>query len=314
MKNAQAIVVLPDSEYGQLSDSDHCHWLSRGDVSPQGAAVELLVGVLTLLGVPVPDEGMAALRFWGQAGHRSGSWMAAADPIHLEARLRDLRIRSLAPGQVAPAELRDLFDTLQGELGEDQRHSFAKMGMSGYLHSERPIATASVSAVVADGHVPDRFPPSGGSEQVFHQLQGELQMLLHDHEVNIERQKAGQPVINSLWFWGGGIAPQAVARPVPDLYSADPLFNGFWASCQRPFESFKDFADCRSRSPGGFVAVVPGNPFHDGLNGLKQVIGVGGLQRLTLLFRDGVTVSLSRFDRLRFWRRAVALPGDDSLG
>lgn len=314
MKNAHAIVVLPAGEFGLLTDSIHRHWLLRGEVSSQNTATEMLVTVLTMLGMPVPTSGMAALRHWGQTGHRSASWMAAADPIHLEARLRDLRIRSFLPGQIAPGEMRDLFDMLQEELGNGEHHTFAKMDAFGYLHSDSPIATATVSASVADGHVPDRFPPSGGSEKLFHQLLGELQMLLHDHEVNIARQRAGQPVINSLWFWGGGVAPEAVARPMPDLYSTNPLFNGFWASCQARFVAFEDFADCLARSPQGFVAVAPDEPLDDSLSSLRKLIGFGRLRHLTLLFRDGYAASLGRFDRLRFWRRAARPPGEDDNG
>ncbi|MGI9261943.1 MAG: hypothetical protein ACR2QR_07900 [Woeseiaceae bacterium] len=314
MKDAHAIVVLPNGELGQVSNTDHRHWLSRGAVAWESPESEMLVTVLNMLGIPAPASGMAALRFWGQTGNRSASWISAADPIHLEARLRDLRIRSLAPHQVTAAEMRGIFDMLQEELGDGDSHAFAKMGVCGYLHSERPIATASVSPEIAAGHVPDRFPPSGGSERLYHQLLGELQMLLHDHEVNIERQSAGKPAINSLWFWGGGIAPEAVARPLPDLYSANPLFNGFWASCQAGAEPFKAFADCLSGSPNGFVAVAPDEPLGDILSSLKQLIGTGRLRRLMLVFRDGHTASLGRFDRLRFWRRAATLPGEHHSG
>ncbi len=309
MKNAHAIVVLPAGEFGQLTNSGHRHWLSGGGVSSQNAESEMLDTVLTLLGLAVPASGLAALRYWGQTGHRPASWMAAADPIHLEARLRDLRIRPFLPGQIAPREMGDLFDMLQEELGDSGQHTFTKTGTLGYLYSDLPIATATVSAAVADGHVPDRFPPSGGSEKLFHQLLGELQMLLHDHEVNTARQSAGLPVINSLWFWGGGIAPEAVVRPMPDLYSADPLFNGFWASCQAPFAPFEDFADCLARSPQGFVAVAPDEPPGDSLGRLKKLLGLGRLRHLTLLFRDGYVVSLGRFDRFRFWRRTATPPG-----
>lgn len=314
MKNAHAIVVFPAGEFGLLTESSHRHWLSRSSVSSQNADKEMLISVLSMLGVPSPTAGLAALRFWGQTGQRSASWMAAADPIHLEARLRDLRIRSFPPGVIVAAEIRDLFDMLQDELGKDEGFTFSKNGVSGYLHSDRPIATATLSDRIADGHVPDRFPVTGGSEQLFHQLLGELQMLLHDHKVNIARQQAGQPMINSLWFWGGGIAPEAVARPMPDLYSADPLFNGFWASCQAPFAPFADFKDCLARSPRGFVAVAPDKPLGESFRSLQKLIGVGRLRRLTLLFRDGYAASFGRFDRFRFWRRAATPPAGNDDG
>ncbi len=305
MKDAHAIVILPDGAHGRVSDATQRRWLSRGIVSQQAPETELLGAVLSVIGAPVPESGLAALRFWGQTGERSASWMAAADPIHLEARLRDLRIRSLGPSHVSPAEMRILFEMLQAELGGSEAYSFTQLGISGYLHSEQPIATAPVSAVIADGHVPDRFPPSGGSAQSFHQLLGELQMLLHDHAVNIEREKAGQPAINSLWFWGGGVAPEPVERPLPDLYSGEPLYNGYWASCLARVAPFEDFDACLSGSPRGFVAVASNAPIQDSLRSLEKLLGSGRLRRLTLLCSDGLTATLGRFDRLRVWRRTA---------
>ena len=38
-------------------------------------------------------------------------------------------------------------------------------------------------------------------------LSNEVQMLLHDHPVNLRRQQAGQVPVNALWFWGGGALP-----------------------------------------------------------------------------------------------------------
>jgi hypothetical protein len=40
----------------------------------------------------------------------------------------------------------------------------------------------------------------------------EAQMVLHAHPVNQARQAAGQPVVNSLWPWGGGRLPAATHR------------------------------------------------------------------------------------------------------
>lgn len=44
-------------------------------------------------------------------------------------------------------------------------------------------------------------------------LQAEVQMLLHTHAVNNEREAQGLPVINSFWLSGCGRAPAAAAAP-----------------------------------------------------------------------------------------------------
>ncbi|MGY8795305.1 MAG: hypothetical protein ACKVJN_09320, partial [Woeseiales bacterium] len=78
MRDGQAVVVLPVGVSGQEIDLQLRRWLSRGTVSMQPLAHEMLVEVLSMIEAPIPVEGFAALRFWGQTGERSNSWMAAA--------------------------------------------------------------------------------------------------------------------------------------------------------------------------------------------------------------------------------------------
>src|SRR5262249_30518048 len=42
--------------------------------------------------------------------------------------------------------------------------------------------------------------------------QSEIQMLLHEHPVNVEREKEGRPAVNGVWFSEGGVLPP---RPSP---------------------------------------------------------------------------------------------------
>jgi hypothetical protein len=59
------------------------------------------------------------------------------------------------------------------------------------------------------------------------QALNEAQMVLHAHPVNQARQAAGQPVVNSLWPWGGGRLPQPRTATTHDaLWSNDPVARG----------------------------------------------------------------------------------------
>lgn len=311
MKNAHAVVVLPPGAHGRIVAGTLRRWLCRGRVSFEPRRSEILQTVLSVIGAPAPRGGLAALRFWGQTGGRSGAWMAAADPVHLETRLRDLRVRALPPEQVPLSDLRALFKTVQTELGADGRFAFSRVGRCGYMTGERSMELTTVSATVAEGQVPDRFTPAGASAAAYHRLLGELQMLLHGHDVNLKRQQSGLPEINSLWFWGGGIAPERVERSLPVLFSDDPLFKGYWQSCGGAIEPWRgDFEDCVATRPRGFVAVTPeaaGDGVSDYLERLAKHADKGDFGRLTLLFRDGLSVDIGYLDRLRFWRRVSPL-------
>lgn len=273
---------------------------------------------LRVIGVPIPEDGFAALRFWGQTGERSGAWMAAADPVHLEARLNSLRVHAFHGDELSRTDLRELFDHLQDILGEDNRFSLARLGPFIYLRGDVPVATASVSTDVVDGRAPDDFMPSGDSTATHDLITSELQLSLHDHELNRRRTAAGMRTVNSIWFWGGGRAREPEVRPVPTLVADDPLFRGYWLSCSGDIKSWTDdFEKVLDLAPGGFVAVVPRDndesrhfDLGDCLERLRRIVKGGAISKLTLLFRDGLEIDIARSDAFRFWRRVSPLLED----
>jgi hypothetical protein len=283
----------------------------------------MLAGALRAIEHTVPLDGLAALRFWGQTGERSAAWMAAADPVHLEARLDYLRLYAFRDDDISAADLRDLFNYLQKTLGDDERYTFARFGRLAYLRGEVPIATAAVSPAAVDGCAPDEFMPAGDDAGTHDLLLSELQMALHDHEVNQKRAASGKRSFNSIWLWGGGTAPEKKAQQILPLFADDPLFRGYWASCDGRIESWKEnFDETLSMAADGFVAVAPGDfglsrpeALAACLEDLREILRRGDLRRLTLLCRDGLTIDIRRHDLLRFWRKMSPLfmeaDGDD---
>lgn len=63
----------------------------------------------------------------------------------------------------------------------------------------------------------------------WYKLLNEIQMFLHQHEVNQQRMQRGLLAINSLWFWGAGSRPQTPDSSLA-WYCDDPLLNRFAAS------------------------------------------------------------------------------------
>jgi len=48
------------------------------------------------------------------------------------------------------------------------------------------------------------YLPSGSNHKYWRNINNEIQMLLHNHPTNVEREQQGQLTANSVWFWGGG--------------------------------------------------------------------------------------------------------------
>ena len=312
-KLRQAIVVLPAGMSGRIGNANYRRWLSRSTLWIPETPEDLFARVLAAAGLSPPEEGLAALRLWGQTGDRPNVWIAAADPVHLEARLDHLCLHALSGAQSLKSDLQAIFDFLQKSLGEDASFAFARVGKHGYLRGNEAIATAAVSAAVIDGLEPDEFMPTGEAAAGYHKLTSELQLCLHEHEVNLRREAEGLMAVNSVWFWGGGMAPEKKVHSLPSFFGDDPLFQGYWESCTGIIAPWPgNFAECLDIAVKDVVAVIPdsdedGESLAGHLDELRGLLRIGRLDRLVLLFRDGLSARFGRFDAFRFWRRTSPL-------
>jgi hypothetical protein len=260
----------------------------------------------------VPTEGLGALRLWGQTGDRPSAWIAAADPIYLEPLLDQLCIHALGRDAMPPSDLGPLVDHLQASVGEGTPYNFARVGASAYLTGDEPLASAEQSPLGVNGRTPRDFLPAGEGADRYRGFVSEIEMALHDHSVNLERQRRGQPPVNSLWIWGGGHVPDSSGLPHPPLFADDPLLRGYWQSNDAVQSSWPgDMRACLDATDDGFVAVAPdtddGESLDRWLSELRQALSSGRLSALAILFRDGVVANIRRVDAMRFWRRGSPL-------
>ena len=65
---------------------------------------------------------------------------------------------------------------------------------------------------LVEGRDIDAYQPRGEDAPRWQRLLTEIQMLLHEHPVNVERDQRGDTAVNSLWLWGGGGMPNVTAR------------------------------------------------------------------------------------------------------
>lgn len=303
-----AIVVLPAVRDGRVTDRSLRRWLARSDLRQLDAPRELLHRILEVLNRPYPSSGLGALRMWGQTGDRPTVWVSAADPVYLEPRLDHLCLHAQTPESVPATDLRPLIDHLQSTLGKDSRYGFARLGTNGYLRADEPIATVAVPSYVAHLDRPDEYLPAGDGSESYRRLVSEVEMSLHEHEVNERRQSEGRQPVNNLWLWGGGYAPEKETVPHPPLFADDPLLTGYWLSSTGVVDAWPgDIASCVEASVAGFVAVVPENDnpelMQSCLRELRELLRTGRLSGLTLMFGDGVEATVEPRHRFRFWRR-----------
>jgi len=312
-----AVVVFPAPALAQIADPSLRRWLAHGTLTKHERPIELLQDVLATLARPYPNDGLAALRMWGQTGDRPAVWIAAADPIYLEPRLDHLCLHALQQDSLSAGEFGVLLDYLQARLAGQERYGFARIGSRGYVRAEKAIKTSSSPAYVIDQQLPNDYLPKGDQTGTYHALRGEVEMALHDHDINIERQAKGLPPMNSLWLWGGGFAPDKETQPHPPLYANDPLLKGYWHSKTGVVADWPgSVADCLEASVAGFVAQPMPNRDDSGdwveqnLNELRSALNSNRLSAVTLLFGGRYQLRLRKSDSWKFWRGASALFGE----
>lgn len=312
-KNRKAIIVLPAAMAGRISVTEDRRWLSRSKLCISDSPREIFARVLSAVGLPPIEEGLAALRLWGQTGDRPNAWLAAAEPVHMEIKLDHLCLHALRGAQSFESNFRVTFDSLQKLIVDDTTFSFVRVGNYGYLRGNTAIATASLSSAVIDGLQPDEFMPCGESAAGYHKLLGEIQMRLHECKVDFWHEVLGLVPVNSVWFWGDGKAPQKKVQKLPTLFGDDPLFKGYWQSCTGVIVPWpQNFEQCLDMTTEDFVVVTPASDRGGDLLTayfveLRELLKTGRLNKLILLFRDGLTAEVDRFDSFRFWRRLSEL-------
>jgi hypothetical protein len=300
-----AVVVLPPVGQRRLRDRSLRHWLAQSDLVRMPLRSPLLAAVLEEIGRPVPSSGLAALRMWGQTGDRPTAWMAAAEPVYLEPRLDTLCLHVV--DDLAPGDLHRLVDHLQEQLGQHSGQGFAQVGEYAYVTLPAAVATASVPAVCLAGERIDEYLPRQEGAAAYRQLVSEIEMALHEHPVNTEREAAGLPPVNAFWLWGGGSAPVIETTPIPPLFGDDALSQGYWHSVKGVCEPWPgSIGACLEQSIGGFVAVAPATMPAEGavalLDELRAALRGGRLGSLVLRFRDGLRAEVRRSHALRVWR------------
>lgn len=311
-KNA-AVVVLPAIGGSRLQDAALKSWLSRGTLRQASEPKELLATVLGALNRPYPEQGLGALRMWGQTGDRPTVWIAAADPVYLEPRLDHLCMHALPDDALPGADHRAVFDHLQQTLGDESGIGFARIGNHGYIRAADPLATATMPALVINGQVPNDFLPAGEGASDYRGLRSEIEMALHDHEVNVRRQSEGLPPINSLWLWGGGFAPGQQTEPNPPMFCGEPLLRGYWLSRTAVVERWPgSIAACLEASLAGFVAVPEIDPADVAaieaiIEELRTALRAERISQVKIFAADGIEAVITPGDRWRIWRRGSSL-------
>jgi hypothetical protein len=230
------------------------------------------------------------------AGAAAAAWVCVATPVHYVAEMTSVRLAADGMLSLTPAGA----DTLAADFNQVWKgsgiHMTAARSAQLFCTFDRDMQVVTRDPEDVLGRHIEEFLPSGADAARLQQLISETEMWLFEHEANRARAQRDLPVINGLWFWGGG-APIASLPEVQGWAAGDDLF----------FSAFSVPQD--EKCPSGVVAAgcVPGAEQWHALesrwlrSAIDQLRG-GKIQRLQLSAADRCFTVTARGLR-RFWRR-----------
>lgn len=170
------------------------------------------------------DWPVAPYTLLADGGAPQGHFWMRADPVHLSTG-RDSLVFEDTALDVSQSEAEALAEALNRHFGEMLVfHPLRPERWYARFPATPEVDTTPPSA--ARGCAIKDALPQGADAMRFRALMNDVQMLLHEHRANAEREARGAPAINSVWFWGGGALAAPAARPFSIVLSDDPLARG----------------------------------------------------------------------------------------
>ena len=185
-------------------------------------------------GVPRQRDWPAApFSLLAEGGTPGDSAWICADPVHLRFERNRLVLLDSTLFAIAPDEAGALAGSINSHFGDTiMVHPVQAQRWYARLPDCPDMETTPLSSV--RGGAIDAALPHGPDAMRWQACANELQMLLHEHPVNLAREARGELPVNSVWLWGAGRMPppeRPSARPFQFVAASDPLSRGLAQAC-----------------------------------------------------------------------------------
>jgi hypothetical protein len=148
-----------------------------------------------------------------------------ADPVHLHIERDQILLADSRVFRVTAAEAEELTRALNRHFEEScPKIAFLPLHPARWYICLRnmPLPQTHLLSEVVNKGIRDLLP-YGASTATWRKLFNETQMLLHEQPLNRAREARGEPIINSTWFWGGGIMPKSFRSAYTEVWSNHTL-------------------------------------------------------------------------------------------
>jgi hypothetical protein len=182
-------------------------------------------------------------------------WLAA-DPVTLAVGRSDVRLTGVV-GDLTRADADALVAMLNAHFASDGLAFVAPRPDAFFVRATTGTRLATQPPDAALGRPLHQLLPEGADAGAWRRWQAEVEMLLHEHPVNIERERAGRSPANSIWFSCGGTMPQP---PVPSVsirtFAASGIAATLAAHVGSPASALPGHLDAARANAGGAASIV----------------------------------------------------------
>lgn len=238
-------------------------------------------------------------------------WLRA-DPVHLQLQRDSFSLSEPVPLQVQREHAVLIIASLNEHFSHDGMTFM--MGSSGawYLRLAMPPEIQTTLPSVALGRNIFQHMPQGARASTWLSYLNEVQMLLHEHPVNAERESGHGAAVNSVWLSGGGVMPPAFFKQDDTdlMLGSSPLYHGLaaWsglairAADQDLSQSLQSLDTClhaRVELSGQHLSD------DDNFNILWDALRARKIEQLTLnlgCYEKTLVATIKPINTYRFWR------------
>lgn len=282
----------------------------------------------TLFGLSQQDnKAIAALTRLADVGEAPGIW-SRADPVCLRPDRDNIVLIPPADSDLTEDDSRALVQLMNAHFRDDGLVFEAPVAQRWYVRDEN-YAGVPEPDELAGRHIRHLLAPESDLQRRAAMQMNEIQMLLHNSDINRRRIDQGRMEINSVWFWGGGCLPDrgnsvwcrvwsdhalatGLARHHGIGTEAVPDSSGEWLSTAATGSHLLLLDDCRQALVSGTAARWRGaveTISARWLTPLLAALDQGQLESLVLSPLNGTVYELvgGRSRRYWPWQRRPAL-------
>lgn len=250
-------------------------------------------------------------------------WLRA-DPVHLDLQRDAFALNGDFPLSVDQAHANTLLAMFNQHFNADG--IYFHLGISGawYIQLEERLIDGedlqTILPLCAIGKDMNQLMPTGRIGRQLVRLQNEVQMLLHEHPVNAEREKQGLLSINSVWVNGGGRMPMIDTHSAPingTLVGSSPFYEGLAKYANMNYAAINTinqvsafFALMNAANQDLRLELKQDAYLEDWFFSLKELLQLRKVDQLTINFgwyEQTITASIQPLYLYKFWHKSHTL-------